>query len=170
MKQANYLDLLVSLIEIPSFSKEEDRTAECIATYLKTHGVTVQRFGNNIVAYNKHYHASKKNILLNSHHDTVKPNASYTKNPFEAQCIDGRVYGLGANDAGGALVCLIEVFLFFYTNESLPFNVILAATAEEEISGPGGIESILLQLPPIDFALVGEPTACLLYTSDAADE
>jgi acetylornithine deacetylase len=159
MKEKNALDLLKLLIAIPSFSKEEATTAECITQYVKAKGVDAQRYGNNIYAFNKHYQKSKKNILLNSHHDTVKPNAAYTKNPFEAQCIDGKLYGLGANDAGASLVALIEVFLFFYAQEDLPFNLILAATAEEEISGKGGIECVLPLLPPISFAIIGEPTS-----------
>jgi acetylornithine deacetylase/succinyl-diaminopimelate desuccinylase-like protein len=95
---------------------------------------------------------------LNSHHDTVKPNPGYTRDPFAAVIEDGKLFGLGSNDAGGPLVSLIATFLHFYSQQNLKYNLVLAATAEEEISGTGGIESIWDHLPKIDFAIVGEPT------------
>lgn len=154
----NYIDLLKTLISIPSFSKEEDKTAAVIAQYLESHGVLVSRSGNNVWAQNKYFDPAKPTILLNSHHDTVKPNTGYTRDPFHAEIIDGKLFGLGSNDAGGPLVCLIATFLHFYDQPDLSHNLVLAATAEEEISGTGGIESIWPMLPAIDFAIVGEPT------------
>jgi acetylornithine deacetylase len=155
---ADSTDLLKKLISIPSFSKEEGETASTIAKFLESQGVITKRAGNNVWAQNKHFSASKKTILLNSHHDTVKPNSGYTRDPFKAEVIDGKLFGLGSNDAGGPLVSLIGTFLHFYDRTNLKYNLVLAATAEEEISGSGGIESIWSSLPPIDFAIVGEPT------------
>ncbi|CAM3905562.1 M20 family metallo-hydrolase [Flavobacterium cucumis] len=151
-------ELLKTLISIPSFSKSEDKTADCIEKFFATNNIPTNREMNNIWAFNQFYDASKPTILLNSHHDTVKPNASYTLNPFEAIEKDGKLYGLGSNDAGGCLVSLIATFLYFYNQENLKYNFVLAATAEEEISGVNGIESIFKKLGPIDFAIVGEPT------------
>lgn len=151
-------ELLKTLISIPSFSKSEDKTADCIEKFFATYNIPTNREMNNIWAFNQFYDASKPTILLNSHHDTVKPNASYTLNPFEAIEKDGKLYGLGSNDAGGCLVSLIATFLYFYNQENLKYNLVLAATAEEEISGVNGIESIFKKLGPIDFAIVGEPT------------
>jgi acetylornithine deacetylase len=111
-------------------------------------------------AVNKHFNSHLPTILLNSHHDTVRPNSQYTRDPFKSEIIDGKLYGLGSNDAGGPLVSLIAAFLHFYSVQNLKYNIIIAATAEEEISGVGGVESIWDQLPKIDFAIVGEPTLC----------
>lgn len=151
-------ELLKELISIPSFSKSEDKTATCIENFFATYNIPTHREMNNIWAFNKFYDASKPTILLNSHHDTVKPNASYTLNPFEPIEKDGKLYGLGSNDAGGCLVSLIATFIHFYDKENLNYNLVLAATAEEEISGVNGIESIFKKLGSIDFAIVGEPT------------
>lgn len=152
------LTLLKNLIAIPSFSKEENKTADCIAAFLDARGVLVNRSGNNVWATNKYFDPAKPSILLNSHHDTVKPNSGYTRDPFNAEVRDGKIFGLGSNDAGGPLVSLIAAFLHFHEKENHPYNFVLAATAEEEISGAGGIESIWQMLPAIDFAIVGEPT------------
>jgi acetylornithine deacetylase/succinyl-diaminopimelate desuccinylase-like protein len=152
------IELLTQLIQIPSFSKEEDRTAAAIADFLKAHNIQSNRTGNNVWALNKHFDATKPTLLLNSHHDTVKPNPGYTRDPFKAEVIDGKLYGLGSNDAGGPLVSLIAAFIYFYDVPGLSYNIVLAATAEEEISGTGGVESIWSSLPKIDCAIVGEPT------------
>jgi acetylornithine deacetylase len=111
-----------------------------------------------VIAINRHFDPAKPTYLLNSHHDTVKPNAQYTKDPFVPVIEGDKLYGLGSTDAGGCLVALIETFLHFYESASLNYNLVLAATAEEEISGCGGVESILPFLPRIDGAIVGEPT------------
>jgi acetylornithine deacetylase len=150
--------LLKQLIATPSFSKEESETAAIIGKYFALKGIAASRVGNNIFAVNEYFDETKPGILLNSHHDTVKPNKGYTLNPFEPVEKDGKLFGLGSNDAGGALVSLIAVFTHFYHQQNLQYNVVLAATAEEEISGTGGIEMILPYLPKIDCAIVGEPT------------
>lgn len=149
--------LLQQLIETPSLSREEENTANILADYLLQKGVEIKRKKNNIWAVNKHFDPQKPNILLNSHHDTVKPNNGYTKDPFKAIIEEGKLYGLGSNDAGGCLVSLIAAFVHFY-EEKLPFNLIMAATAEEEISGKEGIAYLLEDLPEIHLAIVGEPT------------
>lgn len=149
--------LLSSLIETPSLSKEEEKTGDLIAAFFEKKNIKIHRKGNNLWAYNRYFDSKKPSILLNSHHDTVKPNAGYTKDPFKAIIEDGRIYGLGSNDAGGCLVSLIGVFCYFFEKE-IPYNLILAATAEEEISGKNGIESILKELPELELAIVGEPT------------
>jgi acetylornithine deacetylase len=150
--------LLKELIATPSFSREEDATAAILVRFLEEHGVRPERHLNNVWALNRHFNPGKPSILLNSHHDTVKPNPQYTRDPFAPVVEDGRLFGLGSNDAGGCLVSLIATFLHFYDAENLPYNIIFAASAEEEISGINGIESILDKLPPVDFAIVGEPT------------
>lgn len=152
------ISLLQQLIATPSFSKEEDKTADIITIYLEKSGVKTNRYLNNIWAVNKYFDASKPTILLNSHHDTVKPNKEYTRDPFEAAIVDNKLFGLGSNDAGGCLVSLIACFLYYYEEQNLKYNLLLAATAEEEISGKNGVEILLPILPPIDFAIVGEPT------------
>lgn len=160
------ITLLKTLIETPSISKEESETANQIQQFLKGEGVNCQRVGNNVWATNKFFDPSLPSILLNSHHDTVKPNAGYTRDPFLAAVEDGKLYGLGSNDAGGCLVSLIATFLHFYAEENLCYNLVLAASAEEEISGKGGIESLLPHLPDIDFAIVGEPTQMHLAVAE----
>ena len=156
--QKDSLDLLKQLISIQSFSKEEDKTADAIEQFLQQRDIKTFRKLNNIWAYNKHFDPSKPTLLLNSHHDTVKPNSGYTRDPYDAAVEDGRLYGLGSNDAGGCLVSLIATFLYFYGQEKLTYNVCLAATAEEEISGNNGLELVLPDLGELEFAIVGEPT------------
>ena len=156
--QDDAINLLKDLISIQSFSFEEDKTATKINNWLKERGVKSDRKVNNIIAYNKHYDQTKPNILLNSHHDTVEPNSAYTLDPYKPQIVNGKLYGLGSNDAGGALVSLITTFLHFYDKENLSHNIILLASAEEERSGPNGIKSIMPILPEIELAIIGEPT------------
>lgn len=152
------IGLLQQLISIPSFSKEEEKTANLLVSFFKHHGMEAMRKGNNVWSINKFFDPNKPTLLLNSHHDTVKPNPAYTRNPFSADIEDGKLYGLGSNDAGGPLVSLIMTFFYFYNEQNLKYNLVLAATAEEEISGTNGIELIWNDLPKIDFAIVGEPT------------
>lgn len=152
------LGLLQQLISIPSFSKEEEKTANLLVSFFKHHGMEAMRKGNNVWSINKFFDPNKPTILLNSHHDTVKPNPAYTRNPFSADIENGKLYGLGSNDAGGPLVSLIMTFFYFYNEQNLKYNLVVAATAEEEISGTNGIELIWNDLPKIDFAIVGEPT------------
>lgn len=150
--------LLKSLIAQPSFSKEEEKTADLIAAWLDSKGIPAHRLQNNIWARNKYFDPAKPTILLNSHHDTVKPNKAYTLDPFQPQEKDAKLYGLGSNDAGGCLVSLIATFAHFFKEKNLSHNLILAASAEEEISGHNGIELLLPMLGKIEFGIVGEPT------------
>lgn len=152
------LQLLKQLIAVPSFSKEEDKTAEIIQHFLKKKNIETKRYLNNVWAVNKYFDTNKITLLLNSHHDTVKPNDGYTYDPFIPFTKDGKLFGLGSNDAGGPLVSLLALFVHFYNERELPFNLVLAATAEEEISGHNGIEILLPLLPKIDCGIVGEPT------------
>jgi len=152
------IDLLKKLIATPSFSKEEGDTAAIIEQFLQANNVTVNRYLNNVWAKNKYFDESKPNLLLNSHHDTVKPNKAYTLDPFSPIEKEGKIFGLGSNDAGGSLVALMAVFLYFYEAADLQCNLIFAATAEEEISGNNGIEILLAQLPKFECGIVGEPT------------
>jgi len=150
--------LLSQLIETPSISREEDKTADIIQQYFEGHDVPTERKGNNVWVKNLDYDPDKPTILLNSHHDTVKPNAGYTNSPFDAIEEDGKLFGLGSNNAGASLVSLIMTFLYFYNTKDMTYNLLLAATAEEEISGAGGVRSILREIGEIDFGIVGEPT------------
>jgi acetylornithine deacetylase len=152
------VELLKELISTPSFSKEENDTAEILMAFFTKHQIQFSRVGNNIYAKNKHYDVNKPSILLNSHHDTVKPNKGYTMDPFTPTVKDGKLFGLGSNDAGGCLVSLIATFLHFYNDENTKYNVVFAASAEEEISGVNGIELVLPYLGNINFGIVGEPT------------
>ncbi len=156
--QQDAVGLLKKLVSVPSFSKEEGETAVILETFLQSKGVDVNRYMNNVWAKNKFFNESKPCLLLNSHHDTVKPNKAYTLNPFLPFESEGKLFGLGSNDAGGCLVSLMAVFLYFYEQENLAYNIVFAATAEEEISGINGIEVLLFQLPKIECGIVGEPT------------
>lgn len=164
MTEANHIlneraiGLLKKLIATPSFSRYEEETAGLIISLFDSLNIPHERFGNNVVARSKNFNPSRPTLLLNSHHDTVRPNKGYTRNPYEPAEEEGKIFGLGSNDAGGALVSLLAVFTHFYERAELRHNIVFAATAEEEISGPGGIESILPFLPEISFSIVGEPT------------
>ncbi len=151
------IELLSQLIQTPSFSKEERASSELIEDFLIARGVEVHRSGNNIWAFASPFDRNKPTIWLNSHHDTVKPNSGYSIDPFFPLVQDGKLFGLGSNDAGGCLVSLIGAFVQFLEID-LPVNLILIASAEEEISGKNGISSVISQLPPCDLAIVGEPT------------
>ncbi len=156
--QEEAINLLKKLIATPSFSKEEQNTADIIDRFLESKGVRTKTHLNNIWAQTAFYDPAKPTILLNSHHDTVKPNKGYTLDPFTPIEKDGKLFGLGSNDAGGCLVSLIAVFLYYYNKPTLKYNLVLAATAEEEISGHNGIEALLPRLGAIDSGIVGEPT------------
>lgn len=158
--------LLKDLISIQSFSSEEQQTALRLEQWFDEHNIPFKRQDNNVYAFNAAFDARKPTLLLNSHHDTVRPNAAYTKDPFQPHVEEGKLYGLGSNDAGGALVSLIALFTHYYHHPSPAYNIILAATAEEESSGPKGLNSLLLSLPPIDVAIVGEPTLMQLAVAE----
>ncbi len=152
------IDLLKQLIAIESYSAQEDKTANAIAAFFAKHNIKTQRKGNNVWAKNTDFSPEKPTILLNSHHDTVKSNAGWTLDPFQPIIKDEKLFGLGSNDAGGALVSLIATFLNYSNKNNLKYNFILAATAEEENSGKGGVVSILEEIGKVDFAIIGEPT------------
>ncbi|MGB2305791.1 MAG: M20/M25/M40 family metallo-hydrolase [Flavobacteriaceae bacterium] len=160
------IQLLKDLISIQSFSSEENETAARLEQWFTDHEIPFFRANNNVYTFNRFYDEKKPNLLLNSHHDTVKPNSAYTKNPFEPHVEDGKLYGLGSNDAGGALVSLLALFTYYYDHPNPKYNLIIAATAEEESSGPLGLNSLLKILPEIDVAIVGEPTLMQLAIAE----
>ena len=160
------ITLLKKLVETPSFSSEEDKTALLIAAWFHENNIPFERENNNIWAYNYHFDAAKPTVLLNSHHDTVKPNQGYTLDPFTAIEKDGKLFGLGSNDAGGCLVSLLAAFAYFYTQENLTHNIVIVASAEEESSGPNGLNSVLKHLSELDCAIVGEPTEMQLAIAE----
>ena len=162
----NYIHLLKTLIAIPSFSKNEQDAALLIRQFLDRSGIKYCFKENNTWAKNLYWKDGLPVILLNSHIDTVKPANGYTRDPFSPDEENGILYGLGSNDAGGALVTLLAVFMHFNQKEDLPFNLIYAATAEEEISGMNGLASILDELGPLDLAIVGEPTQMQLAIAE----
>ena len=164
--QKDSIELLKELITIQSFSKEEDKTADAIEQFLQQRGIKTQRKLNNVWAYNKNFDAAKPTLLLNSHHDTVKPNSGYTRDPYAPTVEDGKLYGLGSNDAGGCLVSLIATFLYYNDQADLTYNICLATTAEEEISGNHGLECVLPDLGELEFAIVGEPTQMQLAIAE----
>jgi len=162
----NAIELLKNLIETTSFSSEEDKTAILIENWFKNYKIPFNRTEHNVWAVNEHFKEGKPTLLLNSHHDTVKPNKGYTKDPFKAQVEDGKLFGLGSNDAGGCLVSLIATFTHFYAKKNLDYNLVIVASAEEESSGPNGLNSMLEVIPKIDVAIVGEPTLMNLAVAE----
>jgi acetylornithine deacetylase len=162
----NAISLLKNLIETQSFSQEEENTAKLIEGWFSENEIPFKRTKNNIWATNKYFDEKKPTLLLNSHHDTVKPNSAYTKDPFKAIVEDGKLYGLGSNDAGGCLVSLIATFTNFYAQENLEYNLVIVASAEEENSGKNGLNSMLPIIPHIDVAIVGEPTLMNLAVAE----
>ena len=150
--------LLCRLIEVPRVSREEKAAADLLQNYMQGElGLEVQRMGNNIWSVQPEFDATKQTLLLNAHIDTVKPVGGWQRDPFRATREGSRIYGLGANDDGASLVSLLHVFALLKEGGS-PYNLVFLASAEEEVSGKGGIESVLPLLPKIDVALVGEPT------------
>lgn len=160
------IKLLHHLIETPSFSSEEGKTAQLIENWFVQNDIPFERENNNIWAYNKYFDESKRTILLNSHHDTVKPNGNYTNDPFKAFVQEGKLFGLGSNDAGGCLVSLIAAFTYFYGKEGLKYNFVIVASAEEESSGPLGLKSVLKYFKNVAFGIVGEPTLMQLAVAE----
>jgi acetylornithine deacetylase len=153
-----YINLLKSLISVSSLSRNEEDAARIIRCFFTDSKVKYDSKANNTWVRNQFWKEGLPVVLLNSHIDTVKPASGYTRNPFSPDVENGILYGLGSNDAGGPLVTLLAVYMYFNAFENLPFNLIYAATAEEEISGTNGLESILGDLGKIDLAIVGEPT------------
>lgn len=151
------LTLLQALIGIPSISKEEEAAADFLQNYIEETGIMTGRSGNNIWCISPQFDTNRPTILLNSHIDTVKPVNGWRKQPFTPKVENGKLYGLGSNDAGASLVSLFQTFRYLSAIEQR-YNLIFLASCEEEISGKNGIESVLPQLPPITFGVVGEPT------------
>ncbi|MDO6491808.1 MULTISPECIES: M20 family metallo-hydrolase [unclassified Cellulophaga] len=160
------IDLLKELISIQSFSSEEDKTADAIENWFTSFNIPFTRDNNNVYAKNKYWDNSKPTLLLNSHHDTVKPNSAYTKDPFNPHIEDGKLYGLGSNDAGGCLVSLLATFVHYYNAENLNHNILMVASMEEESAGPNSLRGLLPKLPKIDVAIVGEPTLMQLAIAE----
>ncbi len=151
------IEILKQLISIESLSKQEDKAADLIKSFLKDKGFSINRKGNNVWVWSGERNSSKPTILLNSHIDTVKPSSKWTYPPYKPTLIDDTLYGLGSNDAGGPLVSLLATFLLL-SEETQPYNLVFAATAEEEISGTEGVAIILDEIGTIDLGIVGEPT------------
>ncbi len=153
------IDMLRGMIRCPSFSREEKEAADFLQSEWKAAGHVVHRKGNNLWMASRNIDLAKPSILLNSHIDTVRPVQGWTKEPFIPYEDDEteRLYGLGSNDAGASVVGLYAAFTELSANEQ-PYNLIFLASAEEEVSGQGGVESVLPELPPISFGVVGEPT------------
>ncbi len=149
--------LVKELIRNPSVSREEKQAADLLEVVLKDHGLTVLRKHHNLWTVHR-ISDDRPNILLNSHLDTVKPVAGWKRDPFLPQVEGDRIYGLGSNDAGASLVSLLACFLYYSGRQDNPFNLIFAATAEEEISGDNGVTSILNDLGNVDLGIIGEPT------------
>lgn len=161
MTQKDYLndavDLLQHLISTPSISRNEKDAADIMESCIQKYGFTPKREANNVWITDPDYDENKTTILLNAHIDTVKPVASYTRDPFNPSIEDGMLYGLGSNDCGGGLVSLLQTFRII-TMKPQKFNLLYLASAEEEVSGVNGISRVLPLLPKIDLAIVGEPT------------
>ena len=152
------IELLCRLIEVPRISREEQAAADLLQDYMQDElGLEVKRMGNNLWSMQPDFDPEKQTLLLNAHIDTVKPVAGWQRDPFKATREGNRIYGLGSNDDGASLVSLLHVFAALIDEDSL-YNLVFLASAEEEVSGKGGIESVLPLLPKIDVALVGEPT------------
>ena len=152
------VSLLSHLIATPSVSRDERRAADIMEEELTRCGFTPHREANNVWAIGPCQREDRPTLLLNAHIDTVKPVASYTRNPYEPSLEDGTLYGLGSNDCGGGLVSLLQVFRELSASERCPYNLVYLASAEEEVSGKDGISRALPLLPHVDVAIVGEPT------------
>ena len=157
--------LLKNIVTIPSFSNEEQKVADLLERYIELQGYTVSRKDNNIWLMSPGFDSARPTLLLCSHLDTVKPVAGWTHDPFMPHVEDGKLIGLGSNDAGASVVTLLQAF-FILTKKQQSYNLIYAAVAEEEISGEKGISSLLQELPKVDFAIVGEPTGMHLAVAE----
>lgn len=155
------VDLLKAMIAIPSPSRAEEGTAGLIHQWLTDRGISANLFHNNVWALAREFDPSKPTLMLNSHHDTVKPSSQYTRDPYMPEVVDGRLYGLGSNDAGASVVSLIHTFIKL-RSEELPFNLLLAITAAEEVMGEHGMRAFLPEMRRLgyypDMVIVGEPT------------
>ncbi len=162
---AEAAELLMRLIDIPSTSRDEQAAADCLQAYLEEHGQSTHRKGNNVWCVAPGFDSHRPTLLLNSHIDTVKPVSGWQHDPFKHTVEGDRIYGLGSNDDGGGLVSLLQVFLKLKDTPQ-SYNLVFLGSCEEEVSGHGGIESVLPELPPIAFAIVGEPTGMQPATAE----
>lgn len=160
------IELLKKLIATPSFSREEAATADLLATFFHHKNIPTERMGNNVWARAKHWQHARPTLLLCSHHDTVRPVAGWQRDPFQPTVEEGRLYGLGSNDAGASLVALAEVFAHFYEEKNLPWNLIFLGAAEEEVSGNQGVAMVLPKLGHVDCGIVGEPTGMQMAVAE----
>lgn len=164
--QEEAIELLKTLIATPSYSREEGELADFLESRICAMGYETKRHANNIWLMAPGFKDDKPTLLLNSHIDTVKPTAGWKHDPHKPEVTaDGTLYGLGSNDAGASLVSLLYVF-FLLSEKVQPYNLIFAASAEEEVSGKNGMESLLLEMPVIDLAVVGEPTGMQLAVAE----
>ena len=163
--KAEAIELLKKLIATPSFSGEEGATADLLVAFFQQKKIPTQRLGNNIVARAKHWQLDRPTLLLCSHHDTVRPVVGWQRDPFQPTVEEGKLYGLGSNDAGASLVSLAAVFAHFYEEKNLLWNLIFLGAAEEEVSGNQGVAMALPQLGRIDCGIVGEPTGMQMATA-----
>ena len=152
------LALLTKIVSIPAISREEKEKADYIEAFIQGKGIETHRTNNNIWCKSLYWDEKKRTLLLNAHIDTVKPAKGWQHDPFGPSLEGETLYGLGTNDCGGGLVCLMQTFFELYDREDIPWNLVYLASAEEEVSGKNGIESVLPSLPKIDVAIVGEPT------------
>lgn len=151
------LELLKKLIATPSVTRSEQEASAIIKADMESHGYKPECIGLNLLCYGHSYDSAKPTLLLNSHIDTVKPVAGWTKDPFTPVIEDGRLYGLGSNDDGAGLVSLLHTF-YILDSKPQPYNPVFLATVEEEVNGQGGMKLAVQSLPHIDVALIGEPT------------
>jgi acetylornithine deacetylase len=151
------VELLSELISTPSVSRDEKAAADVLQRKIKEWRLPCKRIGNNLIVA-KRLSKKKPTMLLNAHIDTVKPVETWTRDPFVPTIEDGKLYGLGANDCGGGLVSLLQVYRILSEEKDIPYNIIYVASCEEEVSGQNGFSAVLPELPPIDVAIVGEPT------------
>lgn len=165
MNKTSAVDFLREMIKIPSFSTQEAMRADFVSNYLKSKGIVHTRLKNNIIAYSKYFDPQKPVLMMNSHLDTVKPVSSYTFDPFNPPLSDTHIYGLGSNDAGGCVSALIHAFIEMY-DRKWDYNLMLALSCEEEISGSDGMDLIVEEIKNIDLAIIGEPTGMKAATAE----
>ena len=159
------IELLKKLISTPSFSREEGAAADILQQWMTQRGLDVQRKGHNVWVAQPDEGDGRPTVLLNAHIDTVRPASGYSRDPFVPSLEGDRLYGLGSNDDGGSVVALLDAYLRL-TRKPQPYRLIYSATAEEEICGKGGIESILDDLGPVALGIIGEPTGMQMAVAE----
>ena len=159
------VELLMELIAIPSVSRSEDQAADKLSEYLDRWNLPHGREGNNLWVGCQDWDNNRKTVMLNAHIDTVKPTGSWQRDPFRPMLDGDRIYGLGSNDCGGGLVATLQAYRILL-NRNRNFNILWLASAEEEVSGENGLRRVLPMMPPIDVAIVGEPTGMQPATAE----